>query len=104
MCSKHVSVFLLVLTYFLTAWGQGKADDRHEKILAMFHPYHHGPPRVEGIRPGMKIEKTNYQVAEAVLPSELPRYLQAGDFTITVQETTNMPLREAYMQATLAYD
>jgi hypothetical protein len=103
MRSTHVSVFLLILTSFVTAWGPAKADDRQEKILAMFHPYRHGPPRVEGIKPGMKIEQTNYQAAAAVLPSEILKYLQAGDFTITVQETTDMPLREAYLQATLTY-
>jgi hypothetical protein len=103
MCNKHVAIFLLALTGLLTLPGRVHADDRQEKILAVFHPYRQGPPRVEGIRPGMTIDKTNYQVAVAVLPPEILKYLQAGDFTIRAQETTDMPLREAYVQATLAH-
>src|SRR2546428_12097598 len=103
MCNKPIVTCLLVLSCILAAWGQVQADDQQERILAVFHPYRQGFPQVEGISPGMTIDKTNYQVASAVLPSEILKYLQAGDFTITVQETTDMPLRQEYIQATLAH-
>src|SRR5204863_867067 len=93
MRNKPVAACLLVLSCVLCARGQVRADDQQERMLAVFHPYRQGIPQVEGIRPGMTIDKTNYQVAGAVLPPEILRYLQAGDFTITVQETTDMPLR-----------
>jgi hypothetical protein len=51
----------------------------------------------------MKIDKSNFAVAQEVLPPEILKYLQAGDFTLTVQETTDMPLREAYIKATVAH-
>jgi hypothetical protein len=51
----------------------------------------------------MKIDKSNFQVAQEVLPPEILKYLQAGDFTITVRETTDTPLRKAYLAATLEY-
>src|SRR5713101_7721047 len=103
MYHKPIATCLLVLSCVLPAWGQGQADDPRERILAMFHPYRQGVPQVEGIRPGMTIDKTNYQVASAVLPPEILKYLQAGDFTITVQATTDMPLRQEYIQATLVH-
>src|SRR5215475_2307147 len=54
----------------------------------------------EGITPGMIIGQQNWQIAEKVLPVEIVRILQAGDFTIEVQETTDLPMREAYVFAT----
>ncbi len=103
MRNKPVATCLLVLSCVLPVWGQVQADDQQERILAVFHPYGQGVPQVEGIRPGMTIDKTNYQVASAVLPPEILKYVQAGDFTITVRETTDMPLRQDYIQATLAH-
>src|SRR5256885_6964416 len=103
MRNKPVVTCLLILSCVLPAWGQVQADDQQERILAGFHPYRQGFPQVEGISPGMTIDKTNYQVASAVLPPEILKYLQAGDFTITVQGTTDMPLRQEYVQATLAH-
>jgi hypothetical protein len=103
MRNKPVVTCLLVLSCVLCARGLVRADDQQERMLAVFHPYRQGFPQVEGIRPGMTIDKTNYQVANTVLPPEILRYLQAGDFTITVQETTDMPLRQEYIQVTLAH-
>jgi hypothetical protein len=49
----------------------------------------------------MKIDKSNFQVAQEVLPPETLSYVQAGDFAITVQGTTDMPLREEYIKVTI---
>ena len=92
-----LSLFLL----FICAGGYAEEGAPQEDILADFHPYRQGLPQVEGITPGMQIDQTNFQVAESVLPPEVLTYLQAGDFTISVRETTDMPLRQAYIQATL---
>ena len=54
------------------------------------------------LQPGMTVDQHNWQVAEQVLPPEILRLLQAGDFTITVQETTDFPVRLAYLAATEA--
>jgi hypothetical protein len=51
----------------------------------------------------MKIDQTNFPVAQEVLPPEVLKYVEAGDFAITVQGTTDMPLREEYIQATLEH-
>jgi len=78
-------------------------DGDKEKILEVFYPYRQGAPQVEGITPGSKINKDNFQAAEKVLPPEILRVVQAGDLEITVQETTDFPLREAYVSATLEH-
>jgi hypothetical protein len=84
-------------------WGQAEEDDAQEKILSIFYPYRQGLPQMEGITLGMKIDQTNFQVAEEVLPPKILKYLQTGDFAITVQETTDTPLREEYIKTTLEH-
>jgi hypothetical protein len=49
----------------------------------------------------MRIGKINWQVAERALPPELLRLLRLGDLEITVQETTDLPVSELYVAATL---
>jgi hypothetical protein len=44
------------------------------------------------VTPGTTIDQHNWQVAEQVLPPEILRPLQAGEFVITVQETTDFPI------------
>ncbi|MBI3303310.1 MAG: DUF1329 domain-containing protein, partial [Deltaproteobacteria bacterium] len=74
-----------------------------EPVRVAFYPYSAGPLRQEGITPGTTIDQHNWQVAEPVLPAELLRLVQAGDFTITVQETTDLPVRAPYITATNEY-
>lgn len=74
-----------------------------EQMQKAFHPYSAGLPQHEGITPGMTIDQHNWQGAEDVLPAEVLRLVQAGDFTITVQETTDLPVRAPYITATAEY-
>lgn len=72
-----------------------------EAVHSSFHLYSAGPLHYQGITPGMTIDRQNWQVAEQLLPLEILHLIQQGDFTITVQETTDLPLRETYIAATL---
>ncbi|MGE0684334.1 MAG: DUF1329 domain-containing protein, partial [Candidatus Binatia bacterium] len=54
------------------------------------------------LQPGMTIDQHNWQAAAEILPPEILPLLQAGDFTITVQDTTDFPVRPAYLAATEA--
>jgi hypothetical protein len=74
-----------------------------EKILAGFYPYRQTTPQVAGITPGMTINKDNAKIAASVLPPEVLKVVQNGDLEITVQATTDLPVREEYIQATLAH-
>ena len=69
---------------------------------ASLHLYSTGPLHHQGITPGMTINQQNWQVVEQLLPAEVAPLLRVGDFAITVQETTDLPLRETYIAATMA--
>ena len=79
------------------------AQEEDQKLLDGFLPYRNGSPQVDGITPGMTITKENVQVAEKVLPPEIVRVVQAGDFEIPVQATTDFPILEDYMQASIKH-
>ena len=101
MYFRKLYFFLFLVLCPLPVWGQAESENIQEKIQAVLSPYSQDPPQVEGITAGMKIDKTNVQIAAGVLPPEILKLLMAGDFVITVQETTDMPLRQAYTEATL---
>jgi hypothetical protein len=94
-------MLLFAILYVLPIQGWAEENHAQDKVSAALFPYRQGPPRVEGITPGMKIDATNAQVAASVLPPEILKPLAAGDFTITVQETTDLPLRKEFVEATL---
>lgn len=62
------------------------------------------PARAEeslvAISAGTTLDQHNWQTAERLLPQEILEALQAGDFAISVQETTDFPVRPVYQAAT----
>jgi hypothetical protein len=99
-----LGVLLVLLGFSLPVQADMAQDtELREKILAEFYPYRHGGPQIEGITPGMTINKSNAQVAAAVLPPEVLKVIQAGDLEIAVQATTDVPIREEYINATVAH-
>ena len=95
------ALLVMLIAAILPTRGWAETDSLQEKIQAVFFPYREGMPKVEGITPGMTIDKSNAQVAAGVLPPELLDHLAAGEFSITVQETTDTPLRKEYIDATI---
>jgi hypothetical protein len=87
----------------LAVSGQAEVDHLSAPLRAVFYPYRQGPPQAEGITPGLRLDHTTFEVARAVLPAELLQYGLAGDFAVTVQPTTDMPLRVQYIAATEHY-
>ena len=71
MRSRKFLWFLSLALCLSPVWGRAEKDDTSAKILALFFPYREGPLRVDGIAPGLKIDKTNAQVAAGVMPPEL---------------------------------
>ena len=93
-------VFATLLASCLTcalAWADESA------ILAQFRPYSQGVPRVPGLKPGVTLTPVNVQLAREVLPEEVLQHLTAGDLEITIQETTDLQPRPAYLNATLQH-
>jgi hypothetical protein len=62
-----------------------------------------GRPRIPGLELGVALSQANAQLAKEVLPEEILRLLTAGDFSITIQETTDLPPRPSYLEATRQY-
>ena len=90
-----VTLFLFFVLGFLPAPLHAGSESERERILATFSPYQGSLPYVDGITPGMKLDSSNAHVASPVLPPEIFKYLAAGDFAVTVQETTDMPDRKS---------
>ena len=78
-------------------------ESTREQILNNFFPYREGFPTLADIQPGLKVDSTNAQIVSPVLPAELMTYLAAGDFSFTIQQTTDLPIRQAFLDATLAH-
>jgi len=95
-------IFTLVLSVFLIQRDEPSplwADE--SAILNQFHPYSQRVPHLPGLEPGVTLSQGNAQLAKEVLPDEILHLLTDGDFTITIQETTDLPLRQPYIDATL---
>jgi hypothetical protein len=69
-------------------------------IQPMFYPYAAGKPSVEGLTPGMMISKDSWEAAQDYLPPEILDKVKAGEFAFAVQETTDLPVSAAYIEAT----
>ncbi|HEV8712687.1 MAG TPA: DUF1329 domain-containing protein [Candidatus Binatia bacterium] len=101
--SRKLPLVLVLVLGLVSVGGRAEVDHISEQLLSVFYPYRQGPPQIEGITPGLRLDHSNFQVGRAVLPAELLKYGLAGDFAITVQPTTDMPLREQYIKATEHY-
>lgn len=76
------------------------AEANESAIRTSFHPYSQGGLRIPGLEPGRILTVTDAQVAREVLPDEILRLVTAGDLEIPLQETTDLPPRPAYLNAT----
>lgn len=94
---------LLVFLVWSAAWSAAAPESTREQLLAAFFPYREGLPQAEGISSGMRLDQTNAHVAREVLPPELLDHLAAGEFAVTVQATTDTPLRQEYLDASLQH-
>jgi hypothetical protein len=103
--TRCIRFFLLVFVgigfWLLPPHSEAQTDSSRDRIMQRFSPYRAGSPQVEGIRPGMTLDSSNASAAAAVLPPEILNYVAAGDVSIPIQETTDLPLRQAFIDATL---
>ena len=102
--SSAITVFILILAVFLvTESGRSSLWAEGSPILDQFRPYSQGGPRIPGLEPGVTLSQANANLAKEVLPDEVLHLLTNGDFTVTIQETTDLPLRQSYIDATLQH-
>ena len=93
----------LGLGFGLLTDAQAQEQTFRQRVMQRFFLYEAGTPQVAGVRPGMTLDKTNASAAAAVLPPEILNQISAGDFSIVVQETTSLPTRQAFLDATLQH-
>jgi hypothetical protein len=67
-------------------------DSLSVPLLAVFYPYRQGPAQTEGITPGLRLENSTLVLGGAVLRGVLLQIGVGGDFAVTVQPTTFLPL------------
>jgi hypothetical protein len=65
-----------------------------------FHPYAFMSPSADGPKPGTQISKDSWEAAKDYLPPEILARVKAGEVAFTIQETTDLPVSEAYIDAT----
>ncbi len=68
-----------------------------------FYPYAERKPVVSGLSPGTQITKDSWEPAKEYLPPEILDRVKAGELAFAVQETTDLPVSEAYIDATKRY-
>lgn len=69
-------------------------------IQQTFYPYAVEKPALSGLEPGTIISKDNWEAAQGYLPAEILDKIKLGEFAFGVQETTDLPVGEAYIAAT----
>ncbi|MBI3302815.1 MAG: DUF1329 domain-containing protein [Deltaproteobacteria bacterium] len=90
----------MLLCFVCLTWQPVQAEIPAAVIQQMFHPYASGKPSVEGLAPGTTISKDSWEGAKDCLPPEILDRVKAGEFAFAVQETTDLPVSEAYIEAT----
>jgi len=71
-----------------------------EDVENSFYPYRNGTPTYEGLSAGMKINQGNVDQFKDILDYAIYDHIKAGEYEITVGETTSFDLHPNYVQAT----
>lgn len=88
--------FILACLISQSVW----ADLPEAVIQQVFYPYATQKPSVNGLAPGTTISKNSWEAAKEYLPPEILDRVKAGELSFAIQETTNLPVSEEYIQAT----
>ena len=97
---KHAWYGLLVGLLLGGGWQPALAQLDDALIQQAFYPYAVEKPALAGLEPGTSISADSWQAAESYLPVEILDKIKAGEFAFSIQETTDLPVSEAYIEAT----
>jgi hypothetical protein len=81
-------------------WRPATAELSATVIQQMFHPYAAGKPSASDLAPGTTISKSSWEAAKDYLPPEILDKIKDGEFSFNVQETTDLPVSDIYIEAT----
>jgi hypothetical protein len=90
----------LLIALWCLGWGAAHAEVPATVMQQMFYPYAAEKPSAPGLTPGTTISKDSWEAATDYLPPEILDKVKAGEFAFAVQETTDLPVSEAYIEAT----
>jgi hypothetical protein len=94
----------LILAVFAGLSGQSAAAELTAEVLQQtFRPYAEAQLPVGGLAPGTQIAQDSWKAAQLYLPPEILDRVKAGELSFTVQETTDLPVSEPYIEATKRY-
>jgi len=82
------------------SWSTVHAETPATVIQRMFHPYAGEKPSAAGLAPGTMVSKDSWEAAQDYLPPEILDKVKAGELAFAVQDTTDLPVSEAYIEAT----
>ena len=90
-----------VVTVLCLLTGKTTSAELSDSVVqATFYPYAVEKPGVPGLTPGMTISKDSWEAAKDYLPPEILERIKLGEFFFSIQETTDLPVSEAYIEAT----
>lgn len=95
---NRILLILTCLTLVSTAVFSATLAD----VENSFYPYKNGVPTVDGIKTGMVINSSNWQVAKDALDPSFLEYVKSGEYEIKVGETTTFDQHPAYIEQTKA--
>lgn len=95
---RQLSVILFSLIGL--SWSTAHAETPATVIQQMFHPYAGEKPSAAGLAPGTMVSKDSWEAAQSYLPPEILDKVKAGELAFAVQDTTDLPVSEAYIEAT----
>ncbi len=90
----------LVLGLICSLPQSAQAELADAVIQQTFYPYAIEKPGLSGLEPGTTISKDNWEAAQNYIPAEILDKIKAGELTFAIQETTDLPVSEAYIAAT----
>ena len=96
----HLRVFTSAVAITFAFSTLAIAEATLDDVERSFYPYKDGPPKVEGIEPGLVISKDSWQVAEQVLDPVTLQFVKDGWTSIRVTETKSFDLHPNYVEAT----
>lgn len=92
---------LWILFVVFGLWPQTSHAELSDAILQRtFHPYADGKPTAAGLAPGATISQESWAAAKEYLPLEILERVKGGEFSFVVQETTDLPVSDAYIETT----
>jgi len=79
---------------------RGQEPALTDPVLGTLFRYQQGVSHVAGVEVGMRVDQSTAQQVATALPTEIRALVEKGELTFRVQDTTDLPPSEEYVDAT----